>query len=99
MTSCRTTLRADEEISEIYLYGARCFGTGAADRYIDGLGRVLSLLAAYPELSRQRPEFTPPIRAHPYGSHVILYREEAKGILVLRVLGGGMDWQRHLEDI
>ena len=46
-----------------------------------------------PFLARERREFTPPVRIHPSGKHLVVYRVEAEELLVIRVLGGQQDWQ------
>lgn len=43
-------------------------------------------------MARERPEFTPPIRAHFHGSHVVAYVETDDGILILRIFHAKQDW-------
>lgn len=94
----RATRRADQDIEDIYLYGHMTFGRQAADRYVTGLREVFQLLADHPGIARERHEIVPPVRLHPHGSQVVVYHEDADGILVVRVLSGRMDWQWQLED-
>jgi len=44
------------------------------------------LLSEQPEIARLRDEFSPPVRIHPYGSHVIVYETVKTGIAIIRVL-------------
>ena len=96
MTTFRTTRRADGDIIDIYVFGVSHFGRSAAENYVAGLKRLLNLLSAHPGIARLRTEFTPHLRVHPYGSHIVIYREDAEGILVLRILAGAVDWERHI---
>ena len=68
------------------------FGVEQARRYHRRLTRTFELLAENPKMAREREEFVPPIRAHPCGSHVIIYRTENGDILVIRVRHGREDW-------
>jgi toxin ParE1/3/4 len=43
--------------------------------------------------SRERPEFTPPVRIHPYGAHFVVYTLDDAGILIARVLPGRAEWE------
>ena len=43
-------------------------------------------------MARERSELSPPVRAHPCGSHVILYTIEPDGILIVRVRHERKDW-------
>lgn len=84
-------------MEDIWLYGAAEWSPEQADRYIDGILAVFDLLCAMPELARERTEFVPPVRIHPSGSHLIVYRTMGDHLDVLRILGGRQKWQRLLE--
>ena len=92
----RITVRADLDIADIYLEGHRLFGREQAERYHNGLATTLSHLGENPLIARERVEFAPPVRLHPYRSHMIVYVLDDFGVLVVRVLGGRQDWERHL---
>jgi len=94
----RLTPQAEADLEEIWLYGASEWSADQADRYVDGLMAVLNLLCDLPGIARERREFRPPVRIHPSGSHLIIYRLENGGYLdVLRILAGRQNWQRLLE--
>jgi toxin ParE1/3/4 len=93
----RTTRRADQDIIDIYVHGAAEFGVEQAERYHEGLISVFDLLAGNPLLARERTEFNPPVRLHPYQAHMIAYVIRDDGILIIRVLHGRQDWERYLE--
>lgn len=92
----RTSLKADDDIIELYARGVVTFGTQQAERYFDGLFSAFALLAANPNIARERTELVPPVRLHPYGAHMIVYVEREEGILIVRVLHGRQDWQQLL---
>ena len=92
----RTTRQADRDIIDIYIRGAAEFGHTQAERYHEGLVAALELLASNPQLARERSEFEPPVRLYPYKAHMIVYAQHEPGILVIRVLHGRQDWERHL---
>ncbi|TVR84711.1 MAG: type II toxin-antitoxin system RelE/ParE family toxin [Rhodospirillales bacterium] len=92
----KTTRRADQDIIEIYLHGASTFGVDQAERYVEGMVAAFELLARNPQLARNRTEFDPPVRLHPYQSHMIAYVTRDDGILIIRVLHGRQAWERCL---
>ena len=92
----RTTRRADQDIIDLYVYGASQFGSPQAERYHAGLLALFDLLASNPFIARLRTEFSPPVRLHPYRAHLIVYVEDGQGILIVRVLHGRQDWEQVL---
>lgn len=92
----RTTLEADEDIVRIYVQGTVNFGVDQANAYFEGLFQTFEILALNPQMARERSELRPPVRIHPYGSHVVAYIIEGEDILIVRVLHGSQDWERHL---
>ena len=89
----RTTRRADQDIVDIYLWGCREFGQPQAERYHAGLAATLDLIADNPHIARERTEFRPPVRLHPYQAHMIVYLLDDMGVLIVRVLHGRQDWE------
>jgi toxin ParE1/3/4 len=92
----KTTVRADEDVISIYVYGARRFGLEQADEYHAGLIRTFQFLLEHPYAARERTDLKPPVRLHSYGSHLIVYRIMMDHVLIVRVLHGRSDWQRYL---
>ena len=77
---------AEADLSDIWRHRAATWGIEQAQRSADGLFAVCDLLAEFPELSREREEFTPPMRFHPCGSHLVIYRLEGQGVEIIRIL-------------
>lgn len=69
-----------------------------AETYLQGLGATFRLLREFPELARERDEIVPPVRIHPYRSHLIVYQVSEDAVEVIRVLHGRQDWQALLQD-
>lgn len=92
MPSYRFTKAATDDLVAIYLAGLEQFGLAQADRYHDGLERMFAFLAQSPRAARMREELDPPVRAHPFKAHIIVYDETDDGILILRVRHGREDW-------
>ena len=64
---------AETDMSDIWHYGAAYWGVAQADRYADGLFALFDLLADFPEMARERSEFTPALRIHSSGAHLVIY--------------------------
>jgi toxin ParE1/3/4 len=94
--SWRLAQAAEEDLIDVWLQGARRWDAMQADRYADALEGVFELLAAFPELVRERAELTPPLRVHPHGEHLLFYlarpENEGGGVLIVRVRHHRENW-------
>ena len=89
----KLTGEAAEDLIQIYAVGITLFGEEQAANYHSGLYRTFELLGENPELARQREEISPPVRIHPFGSHVIVYIVDDDGdALIVRVRHGRENW-------
>lgn len=78
---------------DIYVEGVAVFGVPQAEAYHARLQRTCETLSDNPRMARERLEITPPVRLHPYGSHVVVYIIEPDGgIFVVRVRHAREDW-------
>ena len=93
----RLAPQAETDLEDIWLHGATEWSPEQADRYLDGLVAVFELLCAMPRIARERTEFAPPVRIHPTGPHLIVYRIVDDHLDILRVLGGRQDRRRLLD--
>jgi len=85
---------AEADLIALYREGADRFGPTQADRYHASLQTAFEFLARHPQAARERSEISPPIRCHPHGSHLILYRADTAGqVLILRVRHAREDWE------
>ena len=98
-TRWRLLPAAEDDLSEIWRYGAQEWGPDQADRYADGLFAVFDLLAEFPEMARLHSTFDPPVRLHPTRAHLVIYREAAPGIEVIRILHGARRLVGAIDDL
>jgi toxin ParE1/3/4 len=89
----KLSVKAEKDILNAYLESVRLFGAEQADKYYAGLERAFVFLSDTPHAARERLEITPPVRVHPYKSHMIIYLIDADGdVLILRIHHGHADW-------
>lgn len=89
----RLSNKAVDDIVQIWSDGAENFGADQAERYHAGLEQVFRFLADNPRAARSRTEISPPVRAHPYKAHLVVYDIGPDGnIVILRVRHGREDW-------
>jgi toxin ParE1/3/4 len=67
----------------------------AADRLLDTIDDACGRLAKYPQSGPARTDLAPELRSSAIGSYLILYREAADGIEIVRVVHGA----RRLADL
>lgn len=89
---------AETDLSDIWHQGAENWGVAQADRYADGLFSLFDLLADFPEIARERVEFSPPVRIHPSGVHLVIYRSDGQGIEIIRILHAHQNLSAYLLD-
>ncbi len=88
----RLSPAAQNDLEEIWLYSAQNWSNRQAGHYTAMLNKSLDQILAMPELAPERTAFTPPVRIHPSGRHLIVYRISGENLDVLRILGGQQDW-------
>lgn len=89
---------AEADLAEIWLHGVSNWGVEQAERYADGLFALFDLLVEFPEMSRERAEFSPPVRIHPTGAHLVIYRQADEKIEIIRILHGHQNLTAYLSD-
>lgn len=94
----RKTRKADDDLIDLYLWGAARFGTARAEAYHAALADCFDLIGAFPRLGVERADFDPPVRIHRHAAHLVVYRVEVDHVLIVRVLHGRQDWQALLGD-
>lgn len=92
----RLTRQAADDITHIYIDGVSMFGVIQAEKYHVEMEATFKLIDANPKLARERLEIMPPVRVHPFGSHIIVYIADDKNdVLIVRVRHGQEDWKDH----
>ncbi len=94
--SYRTTFEAEEDLAEIFAAGIADHGIARAEAYLADLLELFKLIGREPMLMRLRDEYDPPVRLRFFKAHVVVYREEAAGALIIRVLYGRQDISNEL---
>jgi toxin ParE1/3/4 len=89
----RVAREAEAELDSIWYYVAKESGSiDIADRLIDSIAERFYLLACHPHLGRScDQDLRPGLRSFPVGEYVIIYRIEARDVLILHVIHGSRD--------
>lgn len=82
----RLSPAAQDDLDEIWDYTAETWSPEQAESYLRGLGERLLALCDHPEMARERSEVDPPVRLHPYRSHLIIYRIEGDHLAIIRIV-------------
>jgi toxin ParE1/3/4 len=90
------TETADADLSDIYSFTFTEFGERQADAYFESLEDCLMRLAGSPQLGREIGFLRKGYRLFVHQRHSIYYKPAKSGILVVRVLGPGMNPDAHL---
>lgn len=87
MRSYRRSARAEQDLIDIWLHIA-LESPAAADRVLDKIDAACIGLAEYPKIGPARPDLAPGLRYFVVGSYLLLYREDASGVEIVRVVHG-----------
>jgi toxin ParE1/3/4 len=90
------SLKADEDLIDIYLYGFFKFGEQQAEKYFAELEAAFDLISNNPYMANESIVFKQSFRIHPHGSHKIIYCIESVQVLVVRILHESMIPELHL---
>lgn len=96
MANFRLSVKAEEDLAEIYTYGILQFGYTQANKYALGLEETLLKLAQTPFLGKQSDFLSNGLRFFIYKSHLVFYRLEEKDILIVRILHQSRDYKNFL---
>lgn len=96
MAEYRLSGQAALDIGAIADYTIERFGIEQARRYRDGLTRCFEQLADNPDFGRRAEHLAQNLRRVEHRSHIVFYRWEPDGPLIVRVLHSRMDVTRYL---
>ncbi len=88
--------KAEQDLTEVYVFSYQKFGESKADAYLIGLAECLQNLANNPLLGRNIDHIRSGYFRYEYISHSVFYKPKRNGILVVRVLHGSMNMEQHL---
>lgn len=94
MADLRLSRRAASDLAEIADYTIAEFGIDQARRYRDQFQACFRSLLDNPQLGRSAEEVAPGLRRIRQQAHVVFYRVERDGLLIVRVLHHSMDFER-----
>jgi toxin ParE1/3/4 len=89
---------AEADLRLIWDQSAAQWGKIKAEDYLHGLGKLFTLLADHPGIGRERRDFRPPLRLHPYQSHLVIYTNTDHTLEVIRVLHNRTNWADLISD-
>lgn len=88
--------RARQDFIEILRYTGETWGQQQLLIYRDKIDQALQAISRDPQIGRRRSDLPATHLSYPIGSHVIVYREQAGGIGVVRILHRRMSLDRHV---
>jgi len=94
MAEYRLSGKAAFDLGEIADYTVERFGIDQARRYRDGLKTCFDQLAENPRMGRRTEHLARGLRRFEHQSHIVFYRSEADGLLIVRILHSRMDVAR-----
>ena len=80
----------------MYAEGVLKHGLRQADLYYDGLIERFEFLTDNSNIGVNSDELAPKLQKFPYGRHVVFFTKTDTGVMIVRVLGEEMDFERHL---
>lgn len=86
MSVIRFSRKAKNDLLGIGEYTLHTWGRAQATDYLHHLEKICAALANNPEMGSKCDEVRPGLRRHKHGKHVVFYRPEPNGILILRIL-------------
>ncbi|WP_421824553.1 type II toxin-antitoxin system RelE/ParE family toxin [Flagellimonas oceanensis] len=90
--------KARSDLKAIAKYTIEKFGEGQSLKYAQGFKTILADLASNPELGRRYVAVKDKMLSrYRFKAHVIFYYVENGKIFIVRVLGGRMDFPKHLK--
>jgi toxin ParE1/3/4 len=84
------------DLDAIYWHSIETWGRQSARAYLEALESLLNLLSEQPEIARERNELAPPVRLHPFRSHLVIFTANATELDILRVAHSRSNWQAEL---
>ncbi|MCU7844099.1 MAG: type II toxin-antitoxin system RelE/ParE family toxin [Candidatus Thiodiazotropha sp. (ex Monitilora ramsayi)] len=94
--SYQFTDKVERDLEGIIDYTAREWGAAQTNSNLDGLETRAQLLAGNPDIGTARESLFEGLLSFPYESHILYYKKQARGIVILRVLHQYMDPVKHL---
>jgi toxin ParE1/3/4 len=92
------SVKAKSDIKSIAKYTIEKFGENQSLKYAQGLKGILADLGDHPDLGRSYVAVKDKmLLRYRYKAHVIFYYKTPSAIFIVRILGGMMDFPKHLK--
>lgn len=98
MADYQLSIKAEHDLTEIYIFSYENFGEAKADAYLIGLEETFTHLAENPLLGRRIDYIRAGYFRYEYIGHAVFYVRAGKGIKIVRVLHNSMNIDMHLKD-
>jgi toxin ParE1/3/4 len=96
MPTFKFTGKAEQDLATIIDHTLVNWGVAQAGKYVDGLEELAATLAQTPDIGKSRDDLDKGLIVFPYEKHLLFYRKERQGIVIVRILHESMDAPRHL---
>lgn len=96
MADYKLSNAAKNDLASIYEFGIETFGFKQAQLYFMQLHKHFLTLADNPGMGRDASEFSEGLKRSVFESHTIFFQPLDTDVIIVRVLGHWMDYQRHL---
>jgi toxin ParE1/3/4 len=90
--------KAEADLLEIWDYTVERWSVTQAESYLGGPDKTLRLLCDYTDIARLHEEFVPPLRLHPYRSHLVIFVATDTALEVIRVVHMRTNWAAVLSE-
>lgn len=87
MADYRLSKLADRDLARIFYYTIEKFGLAQAIAYRSDVIATLNLLSVTPLMGRAADDVRSGLRRHEHATHVIFFRSQPDGIVVVRIMG------------
>ncbi|MFB1002709.1 MAG: type II toxin-antitoxin system RelE/ParE family toxin [Bacteroidia bacterium] len=96
MAVYKFSLKAEEDISDIFEYSIETFGIAQAEKYYQALTECLDRLVQFPNLGRDSTELHQGLKLFYFQSHSIYYSLDKHDLIIVRIISNHMDAARHV---
>lgn len=96
MGGYRLSVKAEEDLTEIYTFGIFQFGLIQAQKYVLGLEESFLKLSKSPFLGRDASELYLGLREFVYKSHMVFYSIKEESVLIVRILHQSRDYKNYI---
>lgn len=98
MADYELSVKAEQDLTEIYVFSYTNFGEAKADAYLLGLEDCIYRLAENPLLGRSIDHIRKGYLRYEYIAHSVFYKPKKRGITVVRILHGAMNIEQQLSE-